>query len=118
MANDTTDRTAYMALGMIFGVAAGVGAGILMAPRSGEETRGKIRVRAQTAKQKANEQLLHGRDTAIKTLNTTLDKSKQLTDKAADKAKEAVDKTAERAKDAASQAQAENHRAASHRASS
>jgi gas vesicle protein len=110
MATDTTDRTAYVALGMIFGVAAGVGAGMLLAPRSGQETRGKIRERALSAKEKANQQLGEKREMAMDKLNKTLDKSKTLVDKASEKTKDAVDKTAARATDAANQAQAETAR--------
>ena len=107
---DNTDRNAYVALGMIFGVAAGIGAGMLLAPRSGQETRDKLRERALTAKDKAAHQLHQKRDMAMDKLHTTLDKSKDLVDKAADKTKDAVDKTSQRAKDAANEAQAETDR--------
>jgi gas vesicle protein len=107
---DSADRTAYAILGMVLGVAAGIGVGMLLAPRSGEETRNRIRDRAMTAKQKAKYQMASKRDAAFSTLNKTLDKSKELVDKAADKTKDTVDTVSERTKDAADQAQAETNR--------
>jgi gas vesicle protein len=109
MTTDSTDRTAYVALGMIFGVAAGIGAGMLMAPRSGQETRNKMRDQALAAKEKASQQLEEKRLMAMDKVNKTLEKSKDLADKAADKTKDAVDKTSQRAKSAADQAQAETN---------
>jgi gas vesicle protein len=81
MTTDNTDRGAYVALGAMFGVLAGIGAGMLMAPRSGIETRNRIRERAVTAKQGAQQQLATGRDKAMDTLNKSLDKSKDMIDK-------------------------------------
>jgi len=104
---DRADRSAFVALGAIFGMAIGVGAGMLMAPRSGEETRRELRDRAMTARQKARTQLATTRDKAADKLSHTLDRSKDMIDKAAEKAKDTVDKTADRAKSAAAQAQAE-----------
>lgn len=106
---DNTDRTAYIALGMIFGAAAGIGAGMLMAPRSGQETRNQLRSRTQVAKDKARTAMHETRDSAMDSLNKALDKSKDLTDKAASKTKEVADKTAARAKDAADQAKEETN---------
>ncbi|HSX16294.1 MAG TPA: YtxH domain-containing protein [Candidatus Saccharimonadales bacterium] len=62
---DGMDRKAYIALGVVVGTLAGVGLGILLAPRSGEETRARMRQRAQLAKQKAQEQLAAKREMAM-----------------------------------------------------
>lgn len=104
---DNTDRTAYITLGVIFGSAIGVVAGMLMAPRSGNDTREQIRQRALEAKSRAQEQVHTTRDTAVEKLSKTLDKSHQVVDKAAQKTKDMADKTADRAHDAANQAQDE-----------
>lgn len=105
--NDSTDRTAYIALGMIFGAALGVAAGVLTAPRSGMETRTQLKGRAMDAKSKAQGQLMTGRDKAAEKLSKTLEKSKGTVDTAADKAKSMADRTSARAKRAADQAKAE-----------
>jgi gas vesicle protein len=107
MSSDNADRTAYVTLGVLFGMAAGIGAGMLMAPRSGEETRRQIRDRARDAKQRSQAQLIAKRDATTHKLASTLDASKGLIDKASDKAHHAVDKTATRAHEAADRAQIE-----------
>lgn len=105
MTTDGTDRNAYVALGAIFGIAAGIGVGMLLAPRSGQETRKIIRERSMAAKDGAHRQLMRRRDMAMRSLSSSLDKSKGMIDKAADKTK-----------DAASQAQAETDTARARRA--
>ena len=110
---DSTDRGAYVALGAIFGIAAGIGAGMLMAPRSGEETRRHLRAKAADAKSRAQSQLNTRRDQAVQKLSTTLDKSKDMVNQAADKTKEAADKAATRATTAADQAKAQAARTGS-----
>lgn len=104
--HDSTDKTVYLALGMVFGVAAGIGAGMLLAPRSGQETRNRLRQKAITAKEKTTDQLKEKREVARQGLNKTLDKTKEFVDKTNDKVKENADKVSERAKDAADEAKA------------
>lgn len=94
---DNTDRTAYIALGMMFGAAAGIGLGMIMAPRSGQETRNRLCSRAQIAKDKARVAMHETRDSAMDRLNKALDKSKDLADKATSSSKEIADEAAEHA---------------------
>jgi gas vesicle protein len=101
-----TDKTAYITLGMMLGAAVGVVAGMMTAPKSGEEMRASVKSRALRAKDKAQDQLSSGRDKMTEKLSQTLEKSKGAVDTVADKAKVAVDKTAARAHDAADHAQA------------
>ncbi len=104
---DNTDRGAYVALGALFGAAAGVITGMLMAPQSGVETRRKLRRQAMTTTDQAKQQFSEKRDMAIQKLNSSLDRSKNLVNKVSDKTKEMADKTAKRASDAADIAQSE-----------
>ena len=104
---DNTDRGAYVALGALFGAAAGVITGLLMAPQSGVETRRKLRDQAANTTDQARQQFSEKRDMAVQKLNSSLDRSKNLVNKVSDKTKEMVDKTAKRANDAATIAQNE-----------
>jgi gas vesicle protein len=72
-----TDKSAYMVLGMFFGMVAGM----LLAPRSGEETRAKLREHAMNAKQKAGEQLSNKGNATMQAINKSLNKAQ---DKAED----------------------------------
>ncbi len=107
---EKNDKGAYMTLGMIFGTVVGMGAGMLLAPSSGKETRDKIKSKAMTARDTAKEQLTQKRDMAKEKLNKSLDKSKDMINKTADKTKEVVDNASERAQDAAAQARMDTHR--------
>lgn len=115
MTTQNSDKGAYVALGALFGVAAGIGAGMLLAPRSGVDTRNRIRTRAMSAKQSAQHRLATGRDKAMDTLNKSLEKSKDMIDKANDKTQDTMDKVSTRAKDAADQAQEETEKSRSRR---
>lgn len=102
---DSTDRNAYVALGALFGIAAGIGLGMLVAPRSGQETRQILRERSAAAKQNASNQIAKRREMAMSAFSRSLDKSKAMVDKAADKTKQVTDQAAEQAEDMADQAQ-------------
>ncbi|HET6925114.1 MAG TPA: YtxH domain-containing protein [Candidatus Saccharimonadales bacterium] len=104
---DNTERNALVAFGAIFGMAAGVGLGMLLAPRSGQETRRQISDKARTAQDKAKQQFASKRDMAAAKLSQSLDKTKDMANKMADKSKDVADKTTARAKDAAQQARSE-----------
>lgn len=90
---DNTDRGAYVALGAIFGIAAGIGAGMLLAPRSGEETRRQFKDRADEARSRAHKQFATTRSAATEKLSQALDKSKDAVDKTATATKESIDTT-------------------------
>ncbi len=53
-----------MILGALFGALAGAAAGLLLAPRSGDETQQEIRERGLELRSAAEERLNDGRDTA------------------------------------------------------
>ena len=72
-----------MALGMLFGIAAGIGAGILLAPRSGAETRQKLKDQARDARERTKAQLAVQRSKASERLSRAMEKSKDMVDKAA-----------------------------------
>lgn len=102
--HDNTDRAAHVVLGLALGTAAGLLIGLLVAPRSGTETRGKIRGRALYARDQAHEKFESGRSKMADKLSHVAHKSKAVTDDLADAAKNAVDKTADRSKKIADQA--------------
>lgn len=105
---DRTDRSAYITLGILFGAAVGMVAGILSAPKSGKETRTQLRMRTMAAKGRTKEQLSSQRDMMADKLNKTLDKSKQVADNLTDTAKDKVNKVADRAKRATEKAKADS----------
>ena len=86
---DNMDRNANVALGLLFGTIIGMGVGMLVAPRSGKETRAHLRTRAIEAEQGMQRQLARRRDMAIRTLSKSLDKSKELVDKGSQRAQDA-----------------------------
>ena len=106
----------------VFGVAvvaAAIGAvvGLLMAPKSGEETRAELRTKLDDMKQKSNEAATTARDKVTQKADAARDKVHQMTDKTrekvndvADKADDAADKQAETAKARADEAVARNRR--------
>jgi gas vesicle protein len=94
---DKTDRGAYISLGLIYGALAGIGLGMLLAPKSGEETREHIRRRALEARDRAQSQLQTQRDIAREKLSNGLEKSKEITDKVSERAKDAADRAQEKA---------------------
>ncbi len=94
-----TNRGTYVALGLLFGVAAGVGAGVLTAPRSGAETRRRIRDKAAAAKQQARSRLQSAHSTAQENINAVVDGTAQAADVEADNIHEAAHKTSRRVKD-------------------
>jgi gas vesicle protein len=100
---DNTDRNAYVALGALFGIAAGIGLGMLVAPRSGQ--------------QNASNQIAKRREMAMNAFSNSLDKSKAMVDRAADKTKQVADQAAQHAEDMADQAQTNTGTGRSRRAS-
>jgi gas vesicle protein len=91
---EKADRAAYLGLGMMFGAAVGVLAGMLTAPKSGQETRDDIRLRAMEA-----------RERAMQKRQEMMEKSKALKEDAKKTAVEAIDKTAVKARTATNKAQ-------------
>lgn len=61
----STDWILPTAVGLGFGVAAGVGIGLLIAPRSGAETRERLREGAENLKGRALEEAEHLKDRAL-----------------------------------------------------
>lgn len=99
MANENNGSGASMALGMIFGAMAGVGAGILMAPRSGEDTRNQLRAQAMSKKEAARQKLMEKKDQTMDTVKETVDKSKDLIGKGSDNAHKMADDVSDKATD-------------------
>lgn len=97
MHSTKTDRSAYMALGMLFGLAVG----ILMAPRSGEETRARLREQAMAVSKKAGDKLSQKRQAAMQTVGDALEKSQDMIQNASGKAEDMAQKTANRTRTAA-----------------
>ena len=101
---DKTDRSAYITLGILFGAAAGVIAGVLTAPRSGSETREQLRAKAQETKGRAKDQLATQKKIATEKIDHTIEKSKQVVGRAADSTRDTIDKVADKAKQATDKA--------------
>ena len=106
MHHDRTDKGAYLTFGVLLGAAVGMVAGLLTAPRSGNETREKLRSRANDMHDHAKDKFEEKREMAEDKIQHALDKSKHAASRAADNAKDVVDKTADRARRAADKAQA------------
>jgi gas vesicle protein len=87
MSQSTThpNKTAYITLGVMLGAAAGVMAGMLAAPRSGADTRSRIRTKAMDAKNVAAEKM-------SKSLERTKHAAGSVADRASSRAKRASDK--------------------------
>lgn len=102
--HDSSDKAAHIAMGMVIGAAAGVIIGLLTAPRSGAETRGRIHGRALYARDVAQEKIDAGRNIMADKLHQTAEKSKKAADTMADATKGAVDKAANRSKQIADKA--------------
>ena len=94
---DATDRNAYIALGAVFGALAGIGIGMLTAPRSGRETRERIRERASQAKHKASEQIAQRREMAMHSLGQSIDKSKRVLRSVSERAQSGANEMAQQA---------------------
>ena len=90
---DTVDRKTYMTLGVVLGALAGVGLGMLVAPRSGQETRAQMREKAMNAKQKAGEQFARKREKAMSAMGRSADRAKEVTDQASGQIQEATDQS-------------------------
>jgi gas vesicle protein len=97
----------------MFGILAGMCAGMLLAPKAGEEIREQLRTRALEAKVKTRAKLDEQREAGRDRLLTTLEKSKGLADKAADRVKDAADSAADRTKETADRASARTANAGS-----
>ena len=91
------------ALGALFGAAVGVIAGILTAPKSGKETRAELKVKAEQAKQKADQAMVDAREKGEKVYGDVRDRA----DTALGDAKSTVGDYADRVKRAAASAKAE-----------
>lgn len=95
---EKTGNGSSMALGMIFGAMAGIGAGILMAPRSGAETRKQLKARAAQRKEAAMQKVKEKHNAAMDTVKNSIDKSKDAIGKLSDKAAGTAENMAEEAK--------------------
>jgi gas vesicle protein len=96
---EKADHGPYVALAMLFGIAAGIGAGMLLAPRSGEEMRRKLRDKAMSAKEQARNKMMARRNHMSEAVDTAIDKTSTAVDTAIEKADKATDKALRRAKD-------------------
>ncbi len=79
---DNTDRTAYIVLGFLLGIAGGAVAGMLAAPRTGQESRSQIKRKALEATDKARQQIVTQKDAAVDKLSQALDKTSEVASKA------------------------------------
>ncbi|MBW3568557.1 YtxH domain-containing protein [Candidatus Parcubacteria bacterium] len=85
--SESTDKAAYITLGLMMGAAAGVAAGLLTAPRSGKDTRARIRTQAMDT-----------RDLATEKMNRSLQKSKDMASNIAEKTKTRARRASDKAK--------------------
>jgi len=78
----STDWILPTALGLGFGVAAGVGIGLLIAPRSGAETRERLREGAENLKGRALEGAENLKERALAEADHIKDRARDIADKA------------------------------------
>jgi gas vesicle protein len=78
-----------MALGIVLGTVAGLGLGVLVAPRSGEETRGRLREHAMATKEKAREQMARKREAAMDAMNRTKQAGEEAKEQAVSRSRQA-----------------------------
>lgn len=97
---DNTDRNAYMALGTMFGIFFGISAGLLFAPKSGEEMRQNIRDQAADMKEKTRKRIETQEANIKEKLSDTADIVEDQVEKVADKTKRIASSTANRAHEA------------------
>jgi gas vesicle protein len=89
---DNTDRTAYITLGILFGVGAGVATGMLLAPKSGQEARNQLRQKAYEARDRAQTQYEHHRAHAVNKVHQAMDHAADTTEHLAEKSREGATK--------------------------
>jgi gas vesicle protein len=107
-----------VALGVVLGAAAGIGIGMLVAPRSGKETRSQIRDKVASTAQQATNKASNLKDKALQVTDDTASKTRELADKAADATKREANKISHDAKEMVDKTQKEVHSAARRPASS
>jgi gas vesicle protein len=83
------------ALAFIAGIGAGVAAGVLLAPRGGEETRQRIREKAMETRNKmadqaskSREKVLEGVQKAVEKTEDTMEKGKDATEQAQERVRQ------------------------------
>ena len=84
---ESTDRGTYMTLGLMLGAALGLAAGVLAAPRSGEETRARIRAKSMQAKERAKREIAARSEMMTEKLSQGLDKTSGTIDNLSNKVK-------------------------------
>jgi gas vesicle protein len=89
----STDKSAYMTLGFMFGIIGGVAAGMLLAPKSGRESREQIKLKAQETQARLKQQAAIQKASVTEKVNRARNKAQDVADQAKD--------TAGRARDAA-----------------
>lgn len=91
--NDSVDKGAYITMGLMLGAAAGLVAGILTAPRSGEETRAQMRTKAMRARERARREMATRSSQMSDKLSQGLDKTSDTIDNLSTKVKNTNRKT-------------------------
>ena len=90
---ESADKGAYMTLGIMLGAAAGLIAGVLTAPRSGEETRARLRAKSMETKERARREMASRSAQMSEKLSQGLDKTSDTIDNLSTKVKNSGRKT-------------------------
>lgn len=91
--SSTSEKTATTLLGFILGAAAGVAAGMLLAPKSGEESRLQLKQKAQETRGKVQDRWAPHKEDLGSKIDDVSDKVTDKLDQAKDAAHDAVDNT-------------------------
>jgi gas vesicle protein len=83
-------------IAFLVGSAIGIGTGILIAPKSGKETRTNIKRKTRDSVNKAGEKLQHGKDVAKSKIDDTVSKTKLIAAETKQAAKDAKDRVTEK----------------------
>lgn len=75
-----THKTPTMTMGFLLGLSVGAAAGMLLAPRKGEETRLQLQQKATQARDKIKHQLTRQRNKAKQRLDEVVDKAAETSD--------------------------------------
>lgn len=87
MANNTGSKTL---MGIMFGALAGLTAGLLLAPKSGRETRDQIKATARDTKEKLRKTAAELKGKAKDSVDTAMDKAKSVTRRAESELPDAI----------------------------
>ncbi|HYH75203.1 MAG TPA: YtxH domain-containing protein [Candidatus Saccharimonadales bacterium] len=85
-------------LAFLAGAAAGIAAGLLFAPRKGDETRAQLKDKAQQARMKAMDKMNEQKDAAKQQASEISDRAQDIVDESKDSVKEAQERVRKAAK--------------------